>query len=247
MESRKIVLRVPLAEQQRRCRHKEQTFGHSWGWKGAHYQYVCFISFVLTLAESTSPPLRCLSLSGEHCTLRAHITFFSSGLSSKRWLSSFLLPHYDFHFLGTAVRRKSFSQLHTVTESTDMHFPPLESQLFCFVFGNNETSKYRRRAGKIIVSFTRKEHREIYFFQTHISCYVGVMTSHLVCILHWTLLGPKGFGLDRGTQFQQVDFHVQWHSLVQRLETMVQNLFGTNLEVKNGFCLFTQLKIYKKE
>ena len=34
MESRKTVLMILLAEQQRRCRHEEQTFGHSEGRRG---------------------------------------------------------------------------------------------------------------------------------------------------------------------------------------------------------------------
>ena len=34
MESRKAVLTVLHAEQQRRCGHKEQTFGHSGGRRG---------------------------------------------------------------------------------------------------------------------------------------------------------------------------------------------------------------------
>ena len=34
MASRKMVLMILLAGQQRQCRHKEQTFGHSQGRRG---------------------------------------------------------------------------------------------------------------------------------------------------------------------------------------------------------------------
>ena len=88
---------------------------------GQARSYVYFILFGSTpqclhhLPSAASQPLSLLVCSAPHPN--SPQTFLSSDLLSKRKLSSSLLPHYNFHFLAIAVRRKSFAQLHMVIES----------------------------------------------------------------------------------------------------------------------------------
>lgn len=81
----------------------------------------CFISFASTAKGShrvSGPVLHPLSLLAGSTHPTAHTALLRGDLLSKRGLPSSLLIHYNFHFLSVVVWRKSFSQFHTVRDST---------------------------------------------------------------------------------------------------------------------------------